>query len=99
MGSPRKSSAGNTSSTGRGANEATAAGGWSGPALVQSHAWRAMVLGRDSIVVAPTGSGKTLAYLVPGLLRSSLDSIQVRLSLCPSMSTPIVLLHTDGTPC
>ena len=45
--------------------------GWGGPTLVQGHAWRVMVLGRDLILVAPTGTGKTLAYLLPGLLRCS----------------------------
>ena len=69
-------------------------GGWGGPTLVQSRAWRAMVLGRDCVVVAPTGSGKTLAYLMPGLLRCSADRSQPLLGGAAAAPSLLVVAPT-----
>ncbi|MFI5246475.1 MAG: RecQ family ATP-dependent DNA helicase, partial [Gemmatimonadales bacterium] len=63
---------------------------------LQAEAMRAVVDGRDSVVILPTGGGKSLCYQVPALL---LDGLTVVLSpLISLMKDQVDALESKGIP-
>src|SRR5437660_9492043 len=63
---------------------------------LQEPAMRAVLDGRDSLVVMPTGGGKSLCYQAPALLRG--DTTVVVSPLIALMKDQVDSLHALGVP-
>src|SRR5262245_14159280 len=70
--------------------------GFQGLRPLQEQAMRAVLDGRDSLVVLPTGGGKSLCYQAPAVLRG--DTTVVISPLISLMKDQVDSLHACGIP-